>query len=80
MLGHPEEPQQVDAPPGEVDAPEVGLGLGELLLGVVDEGGQLVPVGPGNGGPQQLVDLHPHHAGGGVQDVLEGLELSVNVG
>ena len=56
------------------------LDLLQLLLGVVDEGGQLVPVGAGDSGAQQLVDLHPHHAGGGVEDVLEGLVLPVDVG
>ena len=56
------------------------LDLLQLLLGVVDEGGQLIPVGPGDGRPQQVVDLLPHHAGGGVEYVLKGLELAVDVG
>ena len=56
------------------------LDLLQLLLGVVNEGGQLVPVGAGDSGAQQLVDLHPHHAGGGVEDVLESLVLSVDIG
>ena len=59
-----------------------GLGghLAELLLGIVDEGGQLVPVGLGDAGGEEGVHLLPDHAGGRVEDVEEGLVLAVDVG
>ena len=62
------EPVEGDAVP----LPHVGglpLDLLQLLLGVVDEGGQGVPLGPGQAGAEQVVQLFPHHAGGGVEDM-----------
>ena len=52
----------------------------QLLLRVVDQGGQLVPVVLGHAGGEELVHLLAHHAGGAVEDVEKGLVLPVHVG
>ena len=52
----------------------------QLLAGVVDQRGQLIPLRLGHGGGKEVVQLLPHHAGGGVEDVKEGLVLTVKVG
>ena len=52
----------------------------QLFSGVVDQGGQLIPLGLGDGGGKQIVHLFPHHAGGGIQNVKEGFIFPVHVG
>ena len=52
----------------------------QLVLRVVDEGAQLVPVRLGDGGGVQVVHLLLDDAGAGVQDVEKGLVLPVEVG
>ena len=52
----------------------------QLVLRVVDEGAQLVPVRLGDGGGVQVVHLLLDDAGAGVQNVEKGLVLPVEVG
>lgn len=73
------EPVEGDAVP----LPHVGglpLDLLQLLLGVIDQGGQLVPLRLGDGGGKQIVQLFPHDPGRGVEDVQKGLVFPVDVG
>ena len=65
-----------------VPLPHIGglpLDLLQLFLGIVDKGGQLVQIGFGNSGSKERVQLFPHHAGGRIQNMQEGLILPVNV-
>ena len=61
-------------------APGLGGDHAELFLGVVDEGGQLVPLRLGYAGGEEGVHLLPDHAGGRIEDVKKGLVLAVDVG
>ena len=78
QAAHVDEPVEGDAVP-LLQVLCVGGHLGELFLGVVDEGGQLVPVGLGDAGGEEGVHLLPHHAGGRIEDVEEGLILPMDV-
>lgn len=53
--------------------------LFQLLLRVVDQGTQLIPVRPGDGGGKQVVHLFLDDAGAGVQNVEKCLILPVYV-
>ena len=77
--GHLDEPVDGDPVP-LVQVLDLGLDLLQLLLGIVDEGGQLVELVPGNHVGEQLVQPLPDHAGAGVEDMEEGLVLPVDVG
>ena len=57
-----------------------GVNFLQLFRRIVNKGGQLVPVGLGHTGGEELIHLLPHHAGGAVEDVLKGLVLPVNIG
>ena len=59
--------------------PALGLELGQLLVGVIDQGGQLGAGGGGHGIPQHDIHFLADDAGGGVEDVDEGLVLSVQI-
>ena len=65
QAAHLDEPVEGDAVPF-AHVVDLVPQLFQLLRRIVDEGGKLVPVRPGNGGLKQFVDLLPHHAGGGV--------------
>ena len=52
---------------------------GQLGGGVVDEGCQVVPIPLGHAVAEQLLQLLLHLAGGGVEDVQEGLVLTVDI-
>ena len=52
----------------------------QLVLRVVDEGAQLLPVGLGDGGGEQVVHLLLDDPGAGVENVKKGLVLPVQVG
>ena len=56
-----------------------GLELRQLLVGIIDEGGQLRTGSYRDGFPQHDIDLFPDDAGGRVQDVDEGFIFAVQV-
>ena len=77
--GHQDQPVDGDAIP-LLQVPDLGGQLLQLLLGIIDERGQLVQLLPGDGVDEQLIEPLPDHAGAGVQNVQEGLVLPVQVG
>ena len=62
------QPVEGDAVPLTAGRPPPRLIACQLLLGVIDQGGQLIPLGLGEGGGKQFVQLFPHDTGGGVED------------
>ncbi len=53
--------------------------MAELEFGIIDQGGQRVPVGGGDVVAEGLVDLAAHRAGGVAQDVAQPLVFAVDI-
>lgn len=65
---HLDEAVESDAVP-LVHVLHLAVELLQLLLGIVDEGGQLVPLSLGDGGGEQVVYFLPDDAGTGVENM-----------